>query len=146
MRRIHAGHVYDSEKARLIGTVSKGEGPDAKGSWPPASTSEGLYRTKAGLYFVYGRGGCASRYAVNEDGVWRAGESLFPLSPAQAESWAKAHLAEDEWNAEFNSSDDEPRALSVMLPGSVYRRIRDAAAKRGCSMAQVIVDAFNTQR
>ena len=83
---------------------------------------------------------------MNEDGDWRAGESLFPLSPAQAESWAKAHLAEDEWNAEFTSSDDEPRALSVMLPGSVYRRIRDAAAKRGCSMAQVIVDAFNTQR
>lgn len=69
-------HVYDTEKAEALGTHAYSYYGD------PAGYEETLYVTKAGLYFLFGRGGEASPYAEGED--------IKPISKKDAEAWQKA--------------------------------------------------------
>jgi hypothetical protein len=69
-------HVYDTEKAEQLGTHAFSYYGD------PAGYEETLYKTKGGLYFLFGRGGATSPYAKGED--------ITPLSEAKAKAWLKA--------------------------------------------------------
>lgn len=40
---------------------------------------EQLYRTRKGNFFLYGKGGPSSRYAVLEEDGWADGEKLFRI-------------------------------------------------------------------
>ena len=57
MRKYINGHRYDTETAKLLGSDSYSN-PSDFDHW-----SEELYRTNAGLYFLHGEGGPASKYA-----------------------------------------------------------------------------------
>lgn len=143
--RISAGHVYDAEKARVVGSYYKGEPFDIDASnIPPTSMFERLQRTKSGRYFVFGIGGADTRYAARADGTWTPGSKITPLSSEDANAWAKRHLTHSEWQAEFGEpAPDELCNLSVKIPAIIYRKIRNEAAQRGISMGEVVAERFN---
>ena len=64
-------HVYDTEKADEVATRSFGTFGD------PAGYEETLYSTKAGLFFIVGKGGEESPYAE---------EDIKPISEKEAKS------------------------------------------------------------
>ena len=141
--RVENGHLYDSEKARVIGTCFTGEPFDDDGVVPPNSVLERLQRTKAGYYFVYSHGGSNTRYAVRDGRRWLDNADIRPLDRDEAEAWARRHLAHDEWAAEFGEPDaDATRSMTVTVPESVYRAIRDEAAETGRSMGDVVASRF----
>lgn len=62
-------HVYDTERSTKVGTRNVGCYGD------PAGFQEILYKTKAGLFFVVGKGGETSPYPV---------EDIRPISAEEA--------------------------------------------------------------
>lgn len=65
-------HVYDTEKAERVAGRTFGTFGD------PAGYEETLYATKAGLYFIVGKGGEESPYAK---------EDIKPISQKDAASF-----------------------------------------------------------
>ncbi len=69
-------HVYDTEKAEALGTRSNGYFGD------PAGYEETLYKTKGGLFFLWGLGG--------EDSPYNNGADIRPISEDEAKAWLEA--------------------------------------------------------
>ena len=68
-------HIYDTRKAEELG-------PRAFSSYgDPAGYEEKLFKTKGGLYFLWGLGGADSPY--------NAGEDIVPISEKKAKAWLK---------------------------------------------------------
>ena len=84
MKKVIDGKVYDTETAREIDSSSRGYVGDFR------AYSESLYKTKKGAYFLSGRGGPASHYAVStEDGGYNGGSGIIPQTPAEALTWCQ---------------------------------------------------------
>lgn len=138
MRKIIDGHRYDTETATEIGEWSYGSSGDFD------HVSETLYRTKAGLYFIFGEGGARTQYAEQvEQNAWQGGEKIVALSLEAARKWAEEKLDADDYESEWGTPDeDEGRAMTIRVPESVYRIIRDASATQGCSMGKIVTNAI----
>ncbi len=67
--------VYDTTKAEAIGHRAFSYYGD------PAGYEETLYKTKGGLYFLWGLGGADSPY--------NAGEDICPITEKKAKAWLK---------------------------------------------------------
>ena len=65
--------IYDTDKAEALGNRAYSYYGD------PAGYEETLYKTKGGLYFLWGLGGADSPYS--------AGEDILPISEQDAEAW-----------------------------------------------------------
>lgn len=68
-------HVYDTAKAEELGHRAFSYYGD------PAGYEEKLFKTKGGLYFLWGLGGADSPY--------NAGEDIVPISEKKAKAWLK---------------------------------------------------------
>ena len=66
-------HVYDTEKAEQLDSRAYSYYGD------PAGYEETLYKTKGGLFFLWGIGGEASPYGEGAD--------IRPLSEKEAQEW-----------------------------------------------------------
>ena len=66
-------HIYDTSKAEPLGNRIYSYFGD------PAGYEETLYKTKGGLYFLWGLGGADSPYA--------SGEDIHPISKEEAQAW-----------------------------------------------------------
>ena len=66
-------HIYDTTKAEKQGTRCYSYYGD------PAGYEEALYKTKGGLYFLWGLGGADSPY--------NSGEDIRPISEKEAKAW-----------------------------------------------------------
>lgn len=66
-------HSFDTDTARAINHRSSGDFGD------PAGFEETLYRTRSGMFFVFGIGGDAS--------PWPAGGDIRPVSEKEAQCW-----------------------------------------------------------
>ena len=91
MKAIVNGLIYDTEDAHHIGDG---------GTEAPVNdfrhSSEALYRTEAGRFFLAGEGGPKTRWAETlPDGARKEGSGIIPLSEAEALSWAEANLSPD---------------------------------------------------
>jgi len=69
-------HVYDTTKAEALGNKAFSYYGD------PAGYEETLYKTKGGLYFLWGIGGTESPYNTGED--------IRPVTEKEAKAWLKA--------------------------------------------------------
>ena len=65
--------IFDTTKAEVQGTRAFSYYGD------PAGYEEKLYKTKGGLYFVWGLGGADSPYSEGED--------IRPLTEKEAKAW-----------------------------------------------------------
>ena len=66
-------HIYDTTKAEALGNKTYSYYGD------PAGYEETLFKTKGGLFFLWGIGGADSPY--------NAGEDIQPISKGEAEAW-----------------------------------------------------------
>ncbi len=66
-------HVYDTEKAEALGSRAYGYYGD------PSGYEETLYKTKGGLFFLWGLGG--------EESPYNEGADIRPISEKYAKMW-----------------------------------------------------------
>lgn len=140
MKKIINNKRYDTDKAEACGSDSYGYPGDF--NW----WEETLYQKRTGEFFLYGEGGPMSRYAVTIDqNSWSGGEKIMPLSLDAARQWAEKHLSGDDYEKLFGEvaeDGDEPerRPINLSLPTDLIRRLRQAAAEKGVSVSDLVVE------
>lgn len=102
MRKIINRKVYDTDTAEFLGGWDNGYyGNDFHYCY------EGLYRTKKGTYFVYGKGGAMSKYAKNEGNGWSGpGEDIHVLTKEDAMLWAERCLDAEDYESIFGNVEE----------------------------------------
>lgn len=128
MRAIIRGKSYDSETARLLGTVQADGG-----------TVEELHRKRTGEYFLY---------------IVEAGgrENIKPLDYDKAKQWGKEHLPEASYKSEFGrvtiEKDDNGNVkyttMCIRVPVSSKNRLERYVAKTHESRGSIIARFLDT--
>lgn len=131
MNKVISGHRYDTDTAKQLA-----EWENEYGISDFHHIHEVLYRTKAGLYFLHGCGGSASKYAETcGQNTWRGGEQIVPLDEEAARSWAEKCLDADDYEAIFGRLEEDRVPMSALLPESVKvefdRRRKDQGRTAG---------------
>jgi len=68
--------------------------------------SETLYRTRKGTYFLFGKGGAASRYSEPVGNMRGAGTKIVPLTENEARYWMEQHFDGDDFEAVFGEVEE----------------------------------------
>lgn len=141
MKKIIKGKVYDTDTARQLGLDGGGDGFS---SW-----HEELYQKRTGEFFLYGKGGPATKYAHHVDGsnMWSGGDKIIPLTADAAREWVEEHLTADEYEEIFGLPDEdaEPVALNIVLPASLMAQVRNIAADSGKTLTAVVTEMLSSQ-
>ena len=61
------------------------------------SYSELLYLTPNGTWFLYGSGGCLSRYATLNGASVEGGETIIPMTRKEAKKWAANYASDSQY-------------------------------------------------
>lgn len=138
MKKIINGRVYDTEKARELGTYAN------YGSWRDFSHfEETLYRKKTGEYFLFGEGGPMTRYAEAEgQNGWSGGKRIMPMTYDEAREWAEKHLEADEYEVIFGEivedEDAGKQVVSISVSPAKWEAAKREAARRGIGISEYI--------
>lgn len=102
MKKIINGKKYDTNTAKEIGRyVSYGSWGDFR------HYEETLYQKKTGEFFLWGKGGPMTKYAVAVDtNSWSGGESIIPLTLDGAKEWCEHNLTADEYEKIFGEVEE----------------------------------------
>jgi hypothetical protein len=140
MRKIIDGKLYDTDKAKRVG-----------GPWSPAGfgpgdfdwCEEALYRKRTGEYFLHGEGGTEDqvRRAVRAErgGPAASASCRCPTTrPASGPSATSARTSTRRSSAR-RTRGRQPCCRSPS-PAATYHAIKSEAARRGCSMRDMVVE------
>lgn len=138
MKKVINGKVYDTGKAKMFGNSSGGDGI--------TKYIEELYQKRTGEYFLYGRGGPATKYAVSTGlNNWKGGAKIIPLDVEAARQWAEAHMDAEDYEALFGAPEEdgtERTAISALLPAGLLRRARQRAVDEKITLTAVLEAAL----
>ena len=138
MKKIINGRVYDTTKAKELGTYANA------GNWRDFShLEETLYRKKTGEYFLHGEGGAMTRYAeATGQNSWSGGERIMPMTYDEAREWAEKHLEAEEHEAIFGEIVEDDGAgkqvVSISVSPAKWENAKREAAKRGVGISEYI--------
>jgi hypothetical protein len=136
MKKIIKNKAYDTETAKELGSWSN---MADYGNF--SQFSETLYRKKTGEFFLYGKGGPMTKYAVAEgSNSWRGGSRIMPLSFQEAREWAEEHLSGEEYEAIFGEvvEDDSRVQVCYSLSAAAVETIKRRAAELGISASAYV--------
>lgn len=113
MKKIINGRKYDTSTATKIDYCDNGYyHTDFQ------HACETLYRKRNGEYFLHAEGGPLSEHATVRGDNRGYGESIAPLTIADAKDWAQKKLDGDEYESIFGvvtDADDAPRDKQILL-------------------------------
>lgn len=136
MKKIINGKVYDTSTAQKLASAGNSNCSDGM-----ARYSEVLYRKRTGEYFLHGSGGAMTKYATSlGGGSWGSGESIIPLSYAEATEWAETHLDGDKYEEIFGQvvEDETRRTVTYSIAAASAERFKREAARRGITIGALL--------
>ena len=108
MRKIIDGRTYNTETSKRIGSWDNGiYGNDFR------NCSEDLYKNTKGAYFLVGKGGPMSKYAVSHGNETSGSTELVPMTATEAQEWAEEHLTTEEYEEEFGEQEEAGSDLTT---------------------------------
>lgn len=131
MKKIINGKKYNTDTAKLIGSVGYGYPSDLE-YW-----TESLYLKKTGEFFIHGKGGAMSKYARRTgQNEWSGGEEIRPLSLEEAWEWAEKYLDADEYEQVFGKTEENKSQIYMWIP-DVVKREADLLLEKGHTLADI---------
>ena len=143
MKKIIEGKLYNTDTAELVGEWTNGCYANDFNY-----CSEDLYRKKTGEFFIHGRGGAMSKYAVSVGSNTMSGsEQIKPISFEYAKQWAEEKLTADEYEKLFGevAEDDSRRVVGISLTVTAHEKLKQAAGKKGITVSALIEEFANKQ-
>lgn len=121
MRKVIRGKLYDTEKAKEVGSWSNG-------AWNNDYFRSTLYRKRTGEYF-----------RCDQFGEYNFDEVIEPVTFEQAREWAECHLDGDEYIAEFGTPAEGDRYdLHATVSMAAWQAMSRAAAAEGVTVGAII--------
>ena len=135
MKKVINGVLCNTESAKFIGSWTNSPFNDL------CYCYEALYRTKSGIFFLYGEGGPASKYSrLTGPNSWSGGEAIELLSPEDAREWAEEYLTGDEYIAALG----EPEEMaSVPIAADTEAKLVALGRKTGKAIERLIAEAVD---
>ena len=118
MRKIIRNHVCDTKTAKCLAQVVKSDGSE-----------EGLYRTKAGLFFLYNSGGDDGPACIKE------------VNYFAAEKWAFANMDQAAYDASIFgevAAEFGEQTTEITLTAERMKKLDRKAAQNGMTKSQYI--------
>ena len=140
MKKVINKKVYDTEKAKYVAETSANCGVTDFGYW-----EETLYQKRTGEFFLFGKGGPMSRYAVScGQNEWSGGNKIIPLTYDKAQEWAEENLSGDEYIEIFGDPEPENgrEVLNISISSAIAQKIRSEAQKKGVTISALIAEKF----
>ena len=132
MKKVIKGRVYCTETAKYLGNWS-----NTANSRDFAWTSETLYRTKSGQYFLHCEGGPLSRYGYSCGNQGGYDEHIEVLSIDQAKQWAEENLNGDEYIKAFGTPDEEARP-TISISAESKLKLDEMQSRSGKQQIQIV--------
>ena len=135
MKKIIKGKVYDTDKATEIGSWESGRPGDLD------PFGEVLYQKRTGEFFIHGKGGPQTKYAVSAgQGNWNGSEQIIPLTWENAREWAESHLTAESYESAFGEvvEDESRTTVTLSLSAGAVETAKRAAAQHGVSLSAYI--------
>ena len=102
MKMVINGRMYDTDTAELIGEWDNGHYYNDF-----HYCEEALYRKRTDEYFIHGRGGAMTKYAeYRGNNCWFDGESIVPITVAEAMEWVDDHCDADTYEKLFGEVEE----------------------------------------
>lgn len=133
MKKVIDGHMYNSATAKPLASY-KAELPVSDFGY----FEETLYRTKAGLYFLHGKGGPSTKYAEFSYGMYGGGEKIIPLTEEAAKAWGERLLDEDEYEEVFGRVEEDRALIGAQVPESVKKKFDADRKKMGMTAGEYV--------
>ena len=141
MKKVINGKLYNTDTATCLGEYSNDYGIRDFNY-----VQESLYRTKARAYFLHGKGGGLTQYAIsNGNNTWSGGEMIIPMSREAARKWAEEKLRAEEYMAVFNLAEAESSAkesINLSFSPVIIQKLEILSEETGKSISQLIEDKF----
>ena len=140
MKKIINGKRYDTETAEFIGRWE-----NMYNSAELQYECEKLYRKKTGEFFIYGAGGPASSYAVRTGTHnWSGSSKITPITEGEAKKWVEKNLDGDDYEKYFELEEEGNMAFSLLIPETLYDKLKEKSEKTGNTMKDIIVEALES--
>ncbi len=136
IKRIINGRAYDTATATEIGGNEYSTPNDFRHYY------ERLYSKRNGEYFLYGEGGPLSKYSESVGtNATSGGETIIPMTYAEARDWAEDNLDADDYIKEFGEpcEDDDHVIVTININKAAYDKLTRDAASAGITVAEYIM-------
>ena len=141
MKKVINGKRDDTETAELVGEYANTYNYS---DWN--YECEELYRKKTGEFFLYGKGGPMSKYAIpSGNNNWSGSSKIIPLTIDEAKKWVEKNLDADDYEKLFELEEEGNIAFSLLLPENLYNKLKDESDKTGKTMKDIIVEALESE-
>lgn len=101
---------------------------------------EDLYQKKTGEFFLHGKGGGMTKYAIEVCGSMMGGEKIIPISLEEAREWGEKYLEVEKYEEVFEVQEEGNVLFSVLLPESIYAELKAEAEEKNISMKEIVVE------
>jgi len=139
MKKVINGSVFDTAKAKFLGSWSNGHNNNDF-----SYCGERLFITKSGKYFLHGEGGAYSTYAVHSGNNTCGGELILPLTPQEAREWVERHLDGEEYETIFGTVEEGPDKipLNITVSPELKNKLERMRTETNKSISQLIAEKF----
>ena len=138
MNKVINGKRYDTETAQFIGEWANTYNYS---DW--SYKCEELYRKKTGEFFLYGKGGPMSEYAVpSGNNNWSGSSKIIPLTIDEAKKWVEKNLSADDYEKLFEIEEKGNIAFSLLIPENLYNKLKNESEKTNESMKDIIIKSL----
>lgn len=136
MYKVINGKRYDTDTARKLGEWDNGRLQDDF-KW----TSESIYKTRSGNFFLHGEGGPLTPYATVAGNNTGWGERITPLSEEQARAWSEDRLSGEEYDRIFGADEFEESdfvQISATVPEELKMKMDETRRGTGETVSEFI--------
>ena len=133
MQKIIKGRKYNTDTAQEVCGYSNGL-PWGDFDW----VQETLYVKRTGEYFLHGKGGARSKYAVPDGDFMGGGSEIIPLSEKEAQSFVKENGDTETYEKFFGEVSEGETRTTIVLSEGAKKKLQRIALEKRISISQVI--------
>ena len=133
MQKIIRGKKYNTDTAKEVCCYSNNL-PFGDFDW----VQETLYVKRTGEYFLHGKGGARSKYAV-PDGVFMGGGSeIIPLSEKEAQAFVEENGDTETYEKFFGEASEGETRTTIILSETAKKKLQRLALEKRVSISQIV--------
>lgn len=133
MQKIIKGRKYNTDTAQEVCGYSNGL-PWGDFDW----VQETLYVKRTGEYFLHGKGGARSKYAVLDGDFMGGGSEIIPLSEKEAQSFVEENGDTETYEKFFGEVSEGETRTTIVLSEGAKKKLQRIALEKRISISQVI--------
>ena len=99
---------------------------------------ETLYVKRTGEYFLHGKGGARSKYAVPDGDFMGGGSEIIPLSEKEAQAFVEENGDTETYEKFFGEASEGETRTTIILSETAKKKLQRLALEKRVSISQIV--------